>query len=152
MDNTDKQILQCLQEDATMPCAEISKRVNLSTTPCWRRIQKLKKTGVIQREVALLDKEHLNLDLTVFIAVRTNQHSLEWLKQFASAIVDIPEIVECYRMAGEVDYLLRAVIPDVKSYDIVYEKLIKSIELYDVTSTFVMEELKCSTVLPLDYV
>ena len=151
MDDTDRGILECLQEDAGMPKAEIAKRVSLSTTPCWRRVQKLKASGVVRKEVALLDREKLNVGLTAFVSIRTNQHNPEWLKRFAEAIVDIPEIVECYRMSGEVDYLLRIVIPDMKAYDGVYNQLIQTIEIYDVTSSFAMEELKYSTALPLDY-
>ena len=151
MDDTDRGILECLQEDASMPKAEIAKRVSLSTTPCWRRVQKLKASGVVRKEVALLDREKLNVGLTAFVSIRTNRHNPEWLKRFAEAIVDIPEIVECYRMSGEVDYLLRIVIPDMKAYDGVYNQLIQTIEIYDVTSSFAMEELKYSTALPLDY-
>ena len=135
-----------------MPKTEIARRVNLSTTPCWRRVQKLRDSGVIRKEVALLDRRQLNVGLTAFVAIRTNQHTSEWLETFARAIVDIPEIVECYRMSGEVDYLLRIVIPNVQAYDGVYKQLIQSVEVYDVTSSFAMEELKYSTALPLDYV
>ncbi len=152
MDDVDKQILDCLQEDATMPRAEIAERVHLSTTPCWRRVQKLRETGIIRKEVALLDRRALNVGLTAFVAIRTNQHNPEWFKRFADAVRDIPEIVECYRMSGEVDYLLRVVIPDVDAHDGVYNRLIRAVELVDVTSSFAMEELKYSTALPLDYV
>ena len=152
MDDVDKQILHCLQEDVTMPRSEIAERVHLSTTPCWRRIQKLRETGIIREEVALLDRRALNVGLTAFVAIRTNQHNPEWFKRFADAVRDIPEIVECYRMSGEVDYLLRVVIPDVGAYDGVYNRLIRAVELVDVTSSFAMEELKYSTALPLDYV
>jgi len=152
MDDVDKQILDCLQEDATMPRPEIAERVHLSTTPCWRRIQKLRETGIIRKEVALLDRRALNVGLTAFVAIRTNQHNPEWFRRFADAVRDIPEIVECYRMSGEVDYLLRVVIPGVDAYDGVYNRLIRAVELVDVTSSFAMEELKYSTALPLEYV
>ena len=152
MDDIDKGILDCLQEDATMSKSEIAGKVNLSTTPCWRRVQKLKTSGVIRKEVALLDRDQLNLGLTAFVSVRTNQHNPEWSEEFANAIADIPEVVECYRMSGEVDYLLRIVIPDVKAYDAVYNQLIRAVEIYDVTTSFAMEQLKYSTKLPLDYV
>lgn len=151
MDSVDCKILECLQEDATMPVVEIAKRISLSTTPCWRRIQKLKDAGVIKKEVVLLDREMLNVGLTVFVAIRTNQHTQEWVNAFNDAIADIPEIVECYRMSGEMDYLLRVVIPDVKAYDGVYNQLIERVQLYDVVSSFAMEDLKYSTALPLDY-
>ena len=152
MDDIDRTILDCLQEDATMSKSEIAVRVHLSTTPCWRRVQKLKESGVIRKEVALLDREKLNLGLSAYVSVRTNQHNPEWAERFATAIADIPEVVECYRMSGEVDYLLRIVIPDMKAYDVVYNQLIKAVEIYDVTTSFAMEELKYSTKLPLDYV
>lgn len=151
LDEIDIGILESLQQDATRPIAEVAKRVNLSTTPCWRRIEKLKQAGVIEREVALLNRPRLNVGLTAFVGIRTNQHSPEWLKQFAAAIRDIPEIVECYRMSGETDYMLRVVIPDVAAFDGVYNQLISRIELYDVTTSFAMEDLKYSTALPLGY-
>ena len=112
----------------------------------------MKESGVIRKEVALLDREKLNLGLSAFVSVRTNQHNPEWFESFANAIAGIPEVVECYRMSGEVDYLLRIVIPDMKAYDAVYNQLIKAVEIYDVTTSFAMEELKYSTKLPLDYV
>lgn len=151
MDSVDVGILQCLQQDSTMSLGEIAKEVHLSTTPCWRRIQKLKESGVVKKEVALLDRVKLNVGLTVFASIKTNQHNPEWLSKFADAVKDIPEIVECYRMSGEMDYLLRIVIPNVEAYDGVYNQLIKTVEIYDVTSSFAMEELKYSTALPLDY-
>ena len=152
MDDIDREILDCLQGDATISKSEIAAKVHLSTTPCWRRIQKLKESGVIRKEVALLDREKLNLGLSAYASIRTNQHNPEWAESFAKAIEDIPEVVECYRMSGEVDYLLRIVIPDMKAYDAVYNQLIKAVEIYDVTTSFAMEELKYSTKLPLDYV
>ena len=135
-----------------MSKSEIASRVHLSTTPCWRRVQKLKKSGVIRKEVALLDREALNLGLTAFVSVRTNQHTSAWVESFVSAVLEIPEVVECYRMSGATDYLLRIVIPDVKAYDAVYNQLIQAVEIYDVTTSFAMEELKYSTKLPLDYI
>ena len=152
MDDIDREILAALQEDATISKAKIARRVNLSTTPCWRRVQKLKQTGVIRKEVALLDREKLNVGLTAFVFVRTNQHTHEWADRFAKAVMEIPEVVEFYRMSGEVDYLLRLVIPDVKAYDAVYNQLIQAVDIFDVTTSFAMEDLKYSTALPLDYV
>ena len=152
MNDIDRSILEILQRDAGTPVAEIAKQVNLSTTPCWRRIQKLKVSGVVTAEVALLDRDKVNVGLTGFMAIRTNQHNPEWARKFAEAIRDVPEIVECYRMSGEMDYLLRIVIPDVKAYDNVYSELINNIEMFDVTSSFAMEVMKYSTELPLDYV
>ena len=152
MDAIDKKILALLQEDATVSVAEISDRVGLSSTPCWRRIQKLEAEGVIRRRVALLDPKKLNLGVTVFIAVRTNHHSQEWLQRFQAAVEGIPEIVSFYRMSGEIDYLMRAVVPDIAAYDTVYKRLIERIELADVTSMFAMETIKSTTVLPVSYV
>jgi len=151
VDATDRAILACLQEDATMPVAEIARRVGLSSTPCWRRIQKLEEAKVIRARVALLDRGQLNVGVTVFVSVRTNQHSVAWLEKFAAAVADLPEVVEFYRMSGEIDYLLRVVVPDIAAYDRFYKKLIAKIELSDVSSSFAMEQIKYTTALPLDY-
>jgi len=151
LDTRDLQILAILQQDAMTPVAEIAERVGLSTTPCWRRIQKLEQEGVIRRRVALLDPAALDVPVSVFVAIRTNRHSAEWLEQFRRALEGIPEVVEAYRMSGEIDYLLRVVVPDIAGYDAVYKRLIERIELADVTSSFSMEEMKHTTALPLDY-
>lgn len=152
MDSTDREILKILQQDAETPLVTIAERVHLSTTPCWRRIQKLRATGVIRKQVVLCDPKSLNVDVTVFVSVRTSQHSQAWLERFARGVKDIPEIVEIYRMSGEVDYLLRVVVPDIRSYDAVYKKLIRIADLNDVSSSFSMERIKYTTALPLDYV
>jgi Lrp/AsnC family transcriptional regulator len=151
VDQTDRRILACLQEDATMPVAEIARRVGLSSTPCWRRIQKLEEAKVIRARVALLDPGKLNVAVTAFLSIRTNQHTLEWLERFAGAVREMPEVVEFYRMSGEVDYLLRVVVPDIAAYDRFYKQLIAKIELSDVSSSFAMEQIKYTTALPLDY-
>jgi Lrp/AsnC family transcriptional regulator len=151
LDQTDRQILALLQEDATMPVAEIARRVGLSGTPCWRRIQKLEEAKIISRRVALLDSRKINVGVTAFVFVRTNQHGLAWLERFAEAVRDLPEVVEFYRMSGQVDYLLRVVVPDIEAYDRFYKKLIAKIELSDVSSSFAMEQIKYTTALPLDY-
>ena len=150
-DSKDRQILAILQADAMVPIAEVAERVGLSTTPCWRRIQRLEREGVIRRRVALLDPAALNVPVSVFVAIRTSQHSAKWLAQFRQAVESIPEIVEAYRMSGEIDYLLRVVVPDIAGYDAVYKQLIEKIELADVTSSFSMEEMKHTTALPLQY-
>ncbi len=152
MDSIDRKILTILQQDATLPVAEIAQRVGLSPTPCWRRIQLLEKAGVIRHRVALLDRKALNLGVTVFVAVKTNQHNSAWLAKFAAAVTDIHEVVEFYRMSGDIDYLLRVVVPDIAAYDAVYKRLIQAAELFDVSSSFAMEEIKYTTALPLDYV
>ncbi|RLP80618.1 Lrp/AsnC family transcriptional regulator [Xanthobacter tagetidis] len=151
LDPIDLRLLRLLQQDAELPLADLAERVGLSPTPCWRRIQKLEKAGIIRRRVALLDRKLLNAGVTVFIAVRTAKHSAEWLGEFAVAVRDIPEIVDFYRMSGEIDYLLKALVPDIAAYDALYKKLISRIELSDVTSMFAMEELKSTTEIPLDF-
>lgn len=151
MDRLDRKILRLLQENTTLAVADIAKKVGLSTTPCWRRIQKLEEEGVIKRRVAILDPGKVNAAVTVFVAIRTNMHSLEWLKRFSEVIQDFPEVVEFYRMSGDVDYLLRVVVPDIAAYDSFYKRLIAKIEIRDVSSTFAMEQIKYTTELPLDY-
>ena len=152
MDSIDKRILKLLQEDAALPLAELSERVGLSQTPCWRRIQKLKEAGVIRKQVTLLDPQRINLGVTVFVSVRTSEHTPQWLERFAKGVADIPEVLELYRMSGDVDYLLRVVVPDIAGYDKVYKKLIKAANLHDVSSSFAMECIKHTTALPLDYI
>ncbi len=151
MDRIDCKILALLQEDATRPVSEIAEAVGLSTTPCWRRIQKLEESGIVTRRVALLDAEKLNVGVTVFVAVRTSQHNVEWLAKFAAAVARLPEVMEFYRMSGEIDYLLRVVVPDIAGYDAFYKKLIQSVDLTDVSSSFAMERIKHTTALPLTY-
>ena len=151
MDAIDRAILGCLQDDASMPLAQIAARVGLSSTPCWRRIQKLEEQGVIRARVTLLDAAKVNLGVTVFVSVRTNQHTAEWLARFKDAVVDFPEVVEAYRMSGEVDYLLRVVVPSIDAYDAFYKRLIAKVPLTDVSSSFAMEQMKFTTALPLDY-
>lgn len=152
MDGFDIKILKLLQQDATLSVAEIAERIGLSSTPCWRRIQNLEKAGVIKARVALLDPEALNVGVTVFVMVRTSQHNAAWLEQMANAITGIPEIVEFYRMSGDIDYLLKVVVPDIAGFDAVYKRMIETIDLSDVSSAFAMEAIKDTTVLPLNYV
>jgi Lrp/AsnC family transcriptional regulator len=151
VDETDRRILACLQEDATMPVAEVARRVGLSATPCWRRIQKLEEAKVVRGRVALLDGSKLNVGTTAFVFVRTSQHSAEWLQQFAAVVREMPEVVEFYRLSGQVDYLLKVVVPDIAAYDRFYKKLIGRIELSDVSTSFAMEQIKYTTALPLEY-
>lgn len=151
MDRLDRKILRLLQEDATLAVADIAKKVGLSTTPCWRRIQKLEEEGVIRGRVALLDPVKINTRVTVFVAIRTNTHSMEWLKRFSEVVQEFPEVVEFYRMAGDIDYLLRVVVPDIAAFDAFYKRLIEKIEIRDVSSSFAMEQIKYTTEMPLDY-
>lgn len=151
MDSIDRKILEILQEDATHPVAEIAGRVGLSTTPCWRRIQNLEKAGIVGRRVALLDREKVNLGVTVFVRLKTSQHDESWLAGFATAVARIEEVVEFYRMSGDIDYLLKIVVPDIPTYDAVYKRLIEAADLAEVSSNFVMEEIKSTTAVPLRY-
>src|SRR6185312_4867444 len=151
MDRLDRKILRLLQEDATLAVADVAKKVGLSTTPCWRRIQKLEEEGVIKRRVAILDPEKVNTRVNVFVSIRTNSHSHEWLRRFSEVIQEFPEVIEFYRMSGDVDYLLRVVVPDIAAYDAFYKRLIARIEIRDVSSAFAMEQIKYTTQLPLDY-
>jgi len=150
-DEIDRKILTILQKNATMPVAELGRKVGLSTTPCWRRIQKMEEDGVIQRRVAILDPVKVNAGVSVFMAVRTSEHSDAWLRTFAAAVEEFPEVVEFYRMSGEVDYMLRVVVPDIAAYDDFYRRLIAKITLTDVSSSFSMEQIKYTTAMPLDY-
>ena len=149
LDQTDLAILNILQQDASLAVADIARRVNLSVTPCWRRIQRMEEQGVIRRRVALLDGERIGAGLSVFVAVRTNEHNAEWLKNFSEVVSAMPEVVEFYRMSGDVDYLLRVVVGDMRQYDAFYKKLIGKVKLTDVSSSFAMEQIKYTTALPL---
>jgi len=151
LDTFDLKILSKLQNDATLPLEELAEQVGLSSSPCWRRIRRLEDAGFVSRRVAILDRRKLNLGVTVFIAVRTNQHSAEWLENFKNAVQHLPEIVDFYRMSGTIDYLLKAYLPDIESYDSLYQKLISRVQLADVTSMFAMEEIKSTTEIPLDF-
>lgn len=149
IDEIDRRILAELQRDAARPVQDIANSVGLSATPTARRIRHLKDSGIIAREAALLDPVKLGLKVTAFIFVRTSEHNEDWLTRFSKGVQDIPEITEFYRMSGDVDYFLKAVIPDISHYDRVYKKLIKVAPLSDVSSSFAMEELKATTELPL---
>lgn len=150
-DTIDRRILAALQEDATLSMNEIAARVGLSATPCWRRIQKLEEAGIIRKRVALLNGKAIAAGVSIFVSVRTNQHTDEWLKRFAEVVSAMPEVVEFYRLSGDVDYLLKVVVPDIAAYDVFYKKLVSKIDLSDVSSSFAMEEIKYTTALPLDY-
>ncbi len=150
MDDTDRKILAILQEDASLAVSEIAARVNLSQTPCWRRIQRLEQSGVIQRRVALVDPDAIGLGLTAFVEIETGDHSGEWLERFAEAMQAMPEVMEVHRMAGDVDYLLRIAIPNMAAYDAFYRRLVSALPLKNVTSRFAMERVKYTTAYPLD--
>ncbi|MBN8970272.1 MAG: Lrp/AsnC family transcriptional regulator [Rhizobiales bacterium] len=149
LDAIDRKILTVLQEDASLSVAEIGDRVGLSSTPCWKRIQRLEGEGIILRRVALVDQNKIGLGITVFVSVESSDHSDAWLKTFADAVSAMPEVMEFYRMAGDVDYMLRVVVADMQSYDIFYKKLISAVSLKNVTSRFAMEKIKSVTALPV---
>lgn len=149
LNEADIRILRVMQEDATLSIAAIAESVHLSHNACWRRIKRLEEAGVISRRVTLLDPTALGLDMTVFVSIRASEHSEEWLNSFATAVRAIPEVVEFYRMSGDIDYLLKLRVQNIAAYDAVYKRLIKAVRLTDVSSTFAMEELKHTTALPL---
>jgi Lrp/AsnC family transcriptional regulator len=149
MDAVDRKILAVVQEDASLSVAEIGQRVGLSSTPCWKRLQKLEAEGVIMRRVAIIDPEKVGLGITVFVSIETGDHSQDWLKKFADVVGAMPEVMEFYRMAGDVDYMLRVVVADIAGYDAFYKKLIATVPLKNVTSRFAMERIKSTTALPL---
>jgi len=152
LDAIDLKLLDLVQRDATVPLAQLAEAVGLSSTPCWRRLQRLKAEGVIRCQVALLDPELVNVGVTVIVTVRTSVHTDAWFTRFRATCEAIPEVVEFYRMSGDIDYLLRVVVPDIKAYDAVYKRLITGTNLHDVSSSFAMEQLKFTTALPLKYV
>ncbi len=149
MDTTDKKILDLLQVDAGLTVKQIAEQIHLSATPCWKRIQKLEEQGFIRARVALLDPKKVNANVTVFVAIKTDQHTREWIERFNTVVTDLPEVMEIYRMSGEIDYLLRVVVSSIEAYDQFYKKLIDRIELANVTSSFAMEQIKYTTALPV---
>ena len=151
LDDVDRRILHWLQRDSTIAIADLAERAGISASPCWRRVQRLTEAGVIRARVALLDAGRVNVGVNVFVSVRTNQHQAEWADRFCACVMDMPEVVGFYRMAGQIDYLLHVVVPGIGAYDDVYRRLIARIELYDVSASFAMEVLKSTTALPLDY-
>ncbi len=151
IDDIDKKILGLLQKDCTLPATEIASRVGLSATPCWRRIQKLEEEKFIRARVALLDSVMLNVDVTAFIAVRTNQHNRAWLDKFEKAVSEMDEVVDFFRLSGDIDYLIRVALPNIKAYDAFYKRLIEKVDMSDVNCMFAMETIKSTTELPLHY-
>lgn len=149
LNEVDRRILAIIQDDASLPVAEIAARVNLSPTPVWRRIQRLQAAGIIIRQVALLDPAKVGHDISVFVEVQTDDHSAEWMQRFADAVADMPEVMEVYRMAGDIDYLLRVSVPTMAAFDAFYRQLIGRLPLRNVTSRFAMERVKHTTAYPL---
>jgi Lrp/AsnC family transcriptional regulator len=151
MDKLDRKILELLQKDGGLTAAEVAESVGLSKAPCWRRIKRLEEEGVIKQTVALLNARHLNLGTNVFVTLKTANHSEAWFEKFVKAVRDIPEVVEIHRMSGDVDYLMRIVVPDIDAYDMVYKRLIAAVEFKDVSASFALETIKHTTALPLNY-
>jgi Lrp/AsnC family transcriptional regulator len=151
MDRIDRGILDLLQRDGTLELGVIAERVGLSKAPCWRRIRRLQEMGVIRQTVALLDAKLLNVGTTVFVTVKTANHSAAWFERFSHTLNDIPEVMEIYRMSGDVDYMLRVVVPDIEGYGAVYSKLISSCEFLDISASFALESIKHTTALPLNH-
>lgn len=149
LDIIDRKILRSLQIDSSRSLSDIAEEVGLSSSPCWKRIKRLEADGYIVKRVTILDRDRLDLGVTVFAAVKTNQHHESWLADFAQAISGMPEVVEFYRMSGDVDYMLKIVCKDIADYDRIYRSLIKRTAIYDVSSSFAMEQIKCTTLLPI---
>jgi Lrp/AsnC family transcriptional regulator len=159
LDLIDKKIIALLQDNANTPLTKIAKTVNLSTTPCWHRIQKLKAEGVLLKNVTLVNQELVNANVIVFVSIKIGQHNVPWLKTFTKAVISLPQVVEYYRMSGEVDLLLRLVVADIKSYDDIYHQIMSLARVhnnqtgtFDVSSSFALERVKYTTAIPLDYV
>ena len=149
IDSIDRAILRELQQDCSRSVQEIGAAVGLSQSPCWKRIRRLEEAGVLKGRVALIDPASVGLSVTVFVTIRTNQHNEAWLDRFGTAVASIPEVIEIYRMSGDVDYLLKILAADIDDYDRIYKKLIRSVEMFDVSSSFAMEQLKYTTAVPL---
>ena len=151
MNEIDKKILSILQVNADIPIAELSKKVNLSATPCWARINKLYKQGYIKKKVAIVDRFKINLPVVAFVQVRTNQHNMLWSKQFIKAVKEMEEVVEFYRLSGTVDYIFKVLVPSIEKYNEFYKKLTDKVDFSEVTSSFSMEEIKYTNSLTLNY-
>jgi Lrp/AsnC family transcriptional regulator len=149
MDEMDRRILRILQEDCSLPVSDVARQVGLSNSPCWKRINRMQKDGIIKRQTAVLDAGRLGFGLTVFVSIKTGEHSSEWLQAFSDNITAMPEVMEIYRMAGDVDYMLKVVVRDMEAFDEFYKRLIGVMALSDVTSRFSMEKIKETTALPI---
>ena len=152
MNEIDKKILSILQVNADIPIAELSKKVNLSATPCWARINKLYKQGYIKKKVVVVDRKKINLSVIAFVQVRTKQHSMIWTKKFIKAVSEMDEVVELYRLSGTVDYIFKVLVPSMEKYNEFYKKLTNNVDFFEVTTSFSMEEIKQTSNLPLNYI
>lgn len=149
MDEMDRRILKILQEDASLSASDVARQVGLSSSPCWKRINRMREDGTIKRQTAVLDASRLGFGLTVFVSIKTGEHSSKWLEEFSDKITAMPEVMEFHRMSGDVDYMLKVVVRDMRSFDAFYKNLIGITALSDVTSRFSMETIKESTTLPI---
>jgi Lrp/AsnC family transcriptional regulator len=149
LDDLDRNILAILQEEAGLPLDEIARRVGASKTPVWNRIRKMRASGVIRAEVAILDPEKLGFESCFFVLIRTSQHDADWLARFLKAVRERPEVMEAHRLAGDIDYILKVRVPNARAYDAFYRALIKEVSIFNVTSTLSMEEIKNTTALPV---
>ena len=149
MDAIDIKLLELLQHNAELTIQDLSKEVHLSTTPCWKRINQLKSNGYINKTVSLVDRKRVGANVTAMVSIKVNNHNQERISIFAKTIQDIPEVIECYRMSGETDYLLKVVVSDIESYDTFYKNLIEKVQFLKVTSNFAIEEIKSTTEIPL---
>jgi len=149
MDAIDIKLLELLQHNAELTIQELSKEVHLSTTPCWKRINQLKNNGYINKTVSLVDRKRVGANVTAMVSIKVNNHNQERISIFSKTIQDIPEVIECYRMSGETDYLLKVVVSDIESYDAFYKNLIEKVQFLKVTSNFAIEEIKSTTEIPL---
>jgi Lrp/AsnC family transcriptional regulator len=152
MNEIDKKILSILQVNADIPIAELSKKVNLSATPCWARINKLYKQGYIKKKVVVVDRLKINLPIIAFVQIRTNQHGMTWSKKFIKAVTEMEEVVEFYRLSGTVDYIFKVLVPSIEKYNEFYKNLTDKVDFSEVTSSFSMEEIKQTSNLPLNYI
>ncbi|PZQ48333.1 MAG: ArsR family transcriptional regulator [Rhodovulum sulfidophilum] len=152
IDDRDRKLLALLQENSETPVGELAERVALSVSACWRRIKRLEEEGYIRGRVAVLDRRRMNVPTTVYVLVRTSDHSMDWLERFRHAVADIPEIVETYRLTGNIDYLMKVVLPDVEHWDHIYKRLVNRVNFFDVSSYIAMEEMKATGAVPTDYI
>ncbi|SFC22262.1 Lrp/AsnC family transcriptional regulator [Tropicimonas isoalkanivorans] len=150
-DETDRKILDVLQRDSDLPISVIAEQVGLSTTPIWRRIKRMEAAGLIRARVVVVDQKLANVPMTVFIGITAPRHEMEWLERFRALIDEIPEVVEAYRLTGSTDYIMKVVVPDIATYDTVYQRMIASLDFSQINSSISMEELKFTTAVPTKY-
>ena len=149
MDKTDRQILRILQVDCSMSISDVAHEVGLSASPCWKRINRLNKEGIIKRRIAVLNAKTLGFGITAYVSIRTGEHSREWLENFSNTVTEMPEVMEFHRMAGDVDYMLKVMVTDIQAFDEFYKRLINTSAINEVTSRFSMETIKATTALPI---